>query len=215
MSGTTLGVACQHVDCDGSALGSNGAGDGAIYNGSVRALVASGTNVYVGGEFFNAAGIHAADYVARWGTGSAVVRKPDGRIRLGTSGAFAGDNVYNTTGAGQSKTGSAKRGKTIIYQVSVQNDGSAADSFKLKATGAATSKFTVTYFKGMTNITAKVVAGTYSTGSLAAGATQTITVKVTVKATAAVGTSVTRPVTITSVGNSTRKDAVKLVGKRA
>ena len=197
-----------------SALGSNGSGDGAI-NSYVDALAVSGTSLYVGGSFNDAAGIHAADYIAKWGPGSAVVRKPDGRIRLGSSGAFVGDNVYNTTGAGQSVAGSAKKGKTIVYQVSVQNDGSAADRFKLKASGTATSKFTVKYFKGSTDITRKVVAGTYRTSSLGVGAALTITVKVTVKSAAAVGTSVTRLLTITSAGNSASKDAVKLVGTRA
>lgn len=149
------------------------------------------------------------------GTVHVVVRKPDGRIRLGSSGAFAGNNVYNTTGSGQSKAGSAKKGKTIVFQMSVQNDSSAADSFTLKATGSATSKFTIKYFKGTTDITARVLAGTYSTGSLTAGATQTITADVTVKSRAAVGDSISRLVTITSVGNSAKKDAVKLTGKRA
>jgi hypothetical protein len=48
-----------------SALGNNGPGTGAIF-GYVRALAAAGPNVYVGGQFVNAAGILAADYVAKW-----------------------------------------------------------------------------------------------------------------------------------------------------
>lgn len=48
-----------------SALGSNGAGDGAITD-FVYAAVVSGTDLYVGGIFSNAAGIPAADYIARW-----------------------------------------------------------------------------------------------------------------------------------------------------
>jgi hypothetical protein len=147
---------------------------------------------------------------------SATTRKPDGRIRLGTSGAYIGDNIYNATGASQSKTGSAKANRTITFQLSIQNDGAgSSDAFKLKATGAATSKFTVKYLKGSTDITAAVVAGTYTTAALAPGATVTITAKVTVKASSAVGNSVTRLVTITSVGDGTKKDAVKLVGKRS
>ncbi len=50
-----------------SALGSNGAGNGAL-NDSVHALAVSGSDLYVGGEFSNAAGIAEADYVARWGS---------------------------------------------------------------------------------------------------------------------------------------------------
>src|SRR5687768_17123179 len=48
-----------------SALGSNGAGNGPL-NSPVFALAMSGTNVYVGGGFFNAVGIPEADYLALW-----------------------------------------------------------------------------------------------------------------------------------------------------
>jgi hypothetical protein len=48
-----------------SSLGSNGAEDGAV-NNVVRALAVSGTDLYVGGSFTNAAGIATADYVAKW-----------------------------------------------------------------------------------------------------------------------------------------------------
>ena len=120
-----------------------------------------------------------------------------------------GNNVYNTTGSGQSKTGSKPLGKTITFGISVQNDGTSADSFKLLATGAATSAYSVKYLDGATDITAAVVAGTYTTPSLAAGATRLITVTVKVKSTAAVGSKVTRLVTISSVADPTKKDAVR------
>jgi hypothetical protein len=144
----------------------------------------------------------------------ATLRKPDGRIRLGAS-AFVGDNVYNTSGASQSKTGSARKGKTVTFGISIQNDGTAADSFKVKATGSAASKFTVKYYAGTKDITAKVVAGTYRTASLAPGAAVLITAKVTVKTSAAKGSKVTRLVTITSIASTTQKDAVKFIARRS
>ncbi len=69
-----------------SALGSNGAGNGALSGGSeVYALAVSGTDLYVGGWFQNATGIAAADFVARW----------DGAAwrALGSNGA--GDGALN------------------------------------------------------------------------------------------------------------------------
>ncbi len=51
-----------------SALGSNGAGNGALDAG-VRAIAIHGSNVVVGGFFTDVAGIAGADFVARW-TGS-------------------------------------------------------------------------------------------------------------------------------------------------
>ena len=49
--------------------------------------------------------------------------RPDGHIRVGTSGAFAGDNVYNVSGAGQSKNKKSARGSTVTFGSIAQNDG--------------------------------------------------------------------------------------------
>jgi hypothetical protein len=143
-----------------------------------------------------------------------VIRKPDGRIRLG-EGAFVGDNVYNGTGDNQARTGAAARKATITFTVSIQNDGSAADRFKVQATGAASTYYVVRFFKGSTEITTAVQNGSYQTDPIAAGAAALITVKVKVKGTAAAGSWVSRLVTIRSVNDSTKLDAVKLTGKRA
>ncbi|MBI5297812.1 MAG: S-layer homology domain-containing protein [Chloroflexi bacterium] len=50
---------------DWSALGNNGAGVGALGAG-VNVIATSGTDIYVGGNFTNAGGMSAADYVAKW-----------------------------------------------------------------------------------------------------------------------------------------------------
>ena len=194
-----------------SAVGWDGAGDPPIF-GYSYALAVSSTSLYVGGAFVNAAGIATADFVAKWALGSP--RKPDGRIRLGTS-ALVGNNIYNTTGVNQSRTGSATPGHSVTFGISIQNDGTGADRFKVKATGTALTGYVVKYFRGTTDISAAVVAGTYQTASLAPTATYLITATVTVKSGAAVGSNVTRLVTLTSIGNSTKKDAVKFIGKRA
>jgi hypothetical protein len=194
-----------------SALGSNGSGNGAL-NNRVSALTVSGTDLYVGGPFANAAGIATADRIARWALG--IPRKPDGRIRRGT-GEFVGNNIYNTTGANQTRTGSATPGHTITFGISIQNDSTRADRFEVKAIGTAVSSYVVKYFRGTSDITAAVVAGTYQTWSLTPGAAYLITARVTVKSEAAAGSKVARLVTITSVANSAKKDAVKFSGKRA
>jgi Zn-dependent metalloprotease len=143
----------------------------------------------------------------------ATTRQPDGRIALG-SGTFVGDGIYNTTAIGQKKTGSAPVGGTITFKVSVQNDGTAPDSFRVLAAGSTTA-YSVKYKVGATDITTAVVAGTYTTPSLAVGATHLITVKVKVKSSAAVGSKVSRKATITSVGDTAKQDAVKFIGKRS
>lgn len=145
---------------------------------------------------------------------STTTRQPDGRVRLGTSGAFTGNNVYNTTGVGQKKTGSAPVGSTVTFNISIQNDGSANDNFKVLAAGSSTT-YNVKYLDGLANVTAQVVAGTYQTPSLAPGATRVLTVKIKVKSGAAVGSKVNRLVTITSVADGTKIDAVKVTVKRS
>jgi hypothetical protein len=138
---------------------------------------------------------------------------PDGRIRKG-SRAYAGNNTYNTTGLEQSKTGAKARGDTIKFGISVQNDGLISDRFKLRATGTASAMYSVTYWHGTTNITAAVVAGTFKTPSLAPGTTYLVTAKVKVKWNATKGSSTTRRVIITSVGDNTMQDAVRFIGQR-
>jgi uncharacterized membrane protein len=144
--------------------------------------------------------------------------QPDGRIRLGT-GSWVGNNVFNTTGYHQTSatlmlipTTSAAYLR-FTFSISIRNAGTAADQFALKATGAATPYYTVAYRHGTTTITSAVVAGTYRTPSVLPGAAYLVTVVVQGSPDAVAGSSVTRLVTITSTGDRTRKDAVKLVVK--
>ena len=68
-----------------SALGSNGAGNGAL-NDQVRAVAVSGSNVYIGGTFTNVAGIPEADYVAKWNGTPGRRSAPTGRARAPARG---------------------------------------------------------------------------------------------------------------------------------
>ncbi|MEO6349144.1 MAG: hypothetical protein ABIP53_00650, partial [Candidatus Limnocylindrales bacterium] len=74
---------------DWFALGSNGSGVGAL-NARVTALATAGSNLFVGGNFTNAAGKAKADYVAQWnGSWSAM-----GANAAGTNGAL-NNSVYS------------------------------------------------------------------------------------------------------------------------
>jgi hypothetical protein len=156
---------------------------------------------------------HAGD-VQLVAQASSAVRKPDGWIRIAPSGAYVGNNIYNTTAKNQSKSKSSARNTTVTFDLNVQNDGSAADSFKVSGL-ASKAGYTVTYMSGATDITSAVVAGTYTTASLAPGQSAVVTVKVAVNSNAAAGSKVARVVTITSVGAPTKKDAVKFIVKRS
>ena len=123
-------------------------------------------------------------------------------------GAWKGDNIYNTTALNQTVT---EKGPETwnngyhYFNITLQNDGTKSDRFKVKGGGISGNGAYTKYFKGSTNITSQVKAGTYQTASLAAGAKTTITVRI--------NTAEAVLVTITSVADPTKKDAVKLVLK--
>ncbi|MBI5030659.1 MAG: hypothetical protein HZB51_09035 [Chloroflexi bacterium] len=88
-NGTVLPTADFIARWDGtnwSALGSNGAGNGAVPGGAVTAIAANATTVYIGGDFWDV-GNTAGDRIAKW----------DGSTwsALGSDGA--GDGSLNNT----------------------------------------------------------------------------------------------------------------------
>ena len=100
--------------------------------------------------------------------------------------AFVGDNVYNSTGAGQSIAGVPVRpGSSASFSWQVQNDGTLPDQIALSGQGRSTG-FTIDFKNGSTDITGAVAAGTYTT-SISPGASVTITLKITAASTAAIG----------------------------
>jgi CSLREA domain-containing protein len=212
------GTACANCVVD---IYSDSADEGQIFEGTVTADGAGNWSYPypVGGPRVTATNTKSDQAANAWTSEfSAPVtlpqpKKPDGRIRKG-SGLLVGNNVYNLTGANQTRTGSAARGSRITFGISIQNDSS-SDSFTVRATGTTTTQYSVKYLRGTTDITAAVVAGTYTTPVLGPGGKFLIKAKVTVLNSATLGSSVTRLVTISSVGDSSRKDSVKLVGKRS
>ena len=148
---------------------------------------------------------------------AAPVYKPDLAVRAG-SAAFVGGNVYSTRPARQTVSTSVRRGRSVRLTVRLENDGTAAD--RIRVTGSRpNADFAVAYFRGSTNITRYVLAGTYRTGSLAAAGVDPagkldITVVVTPKRAAVSGDTIRVVVTGTSVNGPTKSDAVSAVVRR-
>jgi hypothetical protein len=142
--------------------------------------------------------------------------QPDVLVRLATPlGPWHGNNMYNATGAHQSAIDEVAGGSAFAldlaftFDISIQNDGAAADRFKLRATGAG-GRWTVTYSGRGANITAAVLAGTYRTPVLAPGAAYLIHAKMAFDSSSSSDTmTAARLVTVRSVTNATRLDAVK------
>ena len=138
---------------------------------------------------------------------------PDGRIRKGATGAQVGNNIY-TSGAGQARTGSAARGGSVTYYVSVQNDAPFAERLRLEGT-ATDARFRVRYTDPAgTDITGQVTSGTYTTPTLAPRATHKVKVVVTVRSTAPAGATLTGTLRASSTTQPTVNDTVKFVTSR-
>ena len=137
-----------------------------------------------------------------------VYYQPDGVIRRG-SHAFVGNNIFNADGTGQTQTLTPVVGARVLFRIAVQNDGNAADRFTIHATGAVVSGYRIRYYWKSHEITSSVVAGTYTTRLLAPGHRFGIEAWVMVLTTPPA--SVSRLVTLTSVTDGSKVDAVKFI----
>jgi uncharacterized delta-60 repeat protein len=132
----------------------------------------------------------------------------DAMIKLPTDLAYTGDDVYNTTGLGQMRTGKGKLGNSVSFSYRVQNEGTGSDSYTLSGCGDSAG-FAVTYSTGTTDITADVRAGTYSLGPVTVGGSSVINVKIAVDPSATVGAAKTCRIISTSAADPASKDAAK------
>ncbi len=91
--------------------------------------------------------------------------KPD--VSVGTSAtAPNGVDVYSP--AAQSVAITSSKANAVSGFFAVDNDGALDDTFKVQAS-AGNPNFAVSYFQGAINVTAQVIAGTFTTASLADG----------------------------------------------
>ena len=151
-------------------------------------------------------------FAARADALSAAARQPDGWIRwLDGSSGWKGKNVYNTTGKSQTSKatdyGTSPKGTYYYFQVALQNDGTGSDRIKVRATGPGVLANWTLYWHDELNVTNDVIAGTYKTTTMASGGKDYLTVWVLLEAMPAEPAVL---VTLTSVGDPTKKDAVKV-----
>jgi uncharacterized delta-60 repeat protein len=125
---------------------------------------------------------------------------------------FVGNNISNSTGAGQSiKLPLKQAGKKRLGFLKFQNDGHEADSFAIKGT-KGNKFFSVRYLNSKQNITKAVTSGTFRTASIAPGASISIKVEVIArKKSKAKKTSIS--VVATSQVDATSTDTVKIHAK--
>ena len=190
-----------------TSVGSNGAGNGPVpVNTLMTSLRVVGDQLFLGG-LASTIGGSTKNAFASWFR----LRQPDGQIALG-AGALVGKGVYNGNGAGQTVHTTVDKSRTATFKIKIRNDGFSADTFTVKGPGSS-GPFKPRYFSGTTNITAAVVAGTYSPGPVGPGGSRTIKLEVTVSPSATVGAVRSFLVSATSTGAGAPEDAVKATVK--
>jgi Tol biopolymer transport system component/uncharacterized membrane protein len=140
--------------------------------------------------------------------------KPNARVK-DTDPAYTGGWVGDTatldpTGAASTLARPLGAGATRTFQVDVLNAGSTADACTVQGAGDGPG-WTVRYSTnpdGTGDITAQVVAGTYTTATLSGTATATLYLHVTADALLLTGTQVDVPVTATATLNTATRDRV-------
>jgi hypothetical protein len=210
----------SNITINGATPGSNGtaysygiAQDNAAKTGTGSADIAVTAISGLGGSFSYIFPAYSATVIAFGSTTPPPppVRRPDELIKASSDASFIGNDVYSSDGTGETRSTSVKASGSGTFIVSIQNDGSAPDTFAIKGNGA-TSPFGVKYYSGTsggTEITSQVTAGSYTVANLASGGTQGIRMVVTVPRRTAVGTNRSFLVTATSTSDATKVDAVK------
>ena len=133
--------------------------------------------------------------------------RPDALIRRPSQSSYSGNDVYNLTGAGQSRTVVVgPRGLTRFY-IQVQNDSARTDSIRVVGTRESTA-FAVRYFLGSRQVSPLVKDGTLVLRDLAPGGRRTLTLEVEAKAGARPGSQRTVVVSSRSVADGDVRDNV-------
>jgi hypothetical protein len=185
------------------ALGSNGSGNGP-WVGEGHAVHAHRGLLYAGGNFTSAGG----DTLAR-GVTSHSLKLADARIGV-AGGGRVGDNVFNSTGAGQTITTTIPRGSYKDFSPLIQNEGPMPASFRVKAVGACTSGgYSVAYYDNAgTQIGSALNAGTYDTATIPVNGYVLLKIRLGVGASSSGKCTIT--LTVSSYG--TPNEVVKAVG---
>lgn len=140
--------------------------------------------------------------------GETIVRG-DARIRLGTTGAWVGTDVYRGAGVTQGRSAHVPRGTPATFALQVANRGSAPDRFTVAGQGSITG-YDVRYLDATgADVTAAVVAGTYDTGVLSPRASADLRVVVTPRG-AAPADGLARRVVVSSTTDPSATDAVRV-----
>src|SRR6187397_3564512 len=95
--------------------------------------------------------------------------QPDAQIRQDS--LLAGDNIYEADAAIQWIGAFGPHGAVIPFDILIENDGSASDSFKVSRSSGYSSGYRVRYYDAANNdVTGRVNVGSFTTPTLTPGA---------------------------------------------
>jgi hypothetical protein len=125
--------------------------------------------------------------------------QPDGRIARLSDGTIFGNDVYNSTGSGQTVTHTITQGNDWSFAVQVQNDGARSDDITVTAASLASSPgVTVRYFAGWFDVTSYVTGAGFTFANVPPGGIRNLPVQFRASSAAAIDARSTRRMTFTS-----------------
>jgi hypothetical protein len=134
-------------------------------------------------------------------------QRPDALISTSANTGYIGSNIYNSTGAHQTKTLSARRGQARTFWVRIYNDGNTWSRFTIRASAAGPGS-TVRFYWYDTNITKALRSSRGWIQEIWRGYVQ-FRMRITVAPSARIGTVKSVSVTATWTGDRTLTDLVK------
>ena len=146
-------------------------------------------------------------------TVSPVVRRLDALLRRG-GGSFVGNGVFSSDGTGQTRRADVTASGRVTFTARVESESNVKTRALVRGTGS-TRRFLVTYRRDGIDVTSAVVAGTFTSRTLAPGATEDLTVTVTPRSASRVGDRYTGTVTFTVDGTASATDTVRFVVTRS
>jgi hypothetical protein len=142
--------------------------------------------------------------------GSAGPSQPDTSIKRSTDtlSLDRGIGIYNATTKNQGVTTKVAAGSFATFNVVVRNAGSATDSITVGGCSSS-SGFVVTYRSSKADITADIVAGTQSTGTLASADAYSLNVRIQATSATVSGSKDICKITAVSANDVAKTDVVR------
>jgi probable HAF family extracellular repeat protein len=134
-------------------------------------------------------------------------QRPDAEVSTDPVSGYVGDDVYNTTGAGQTRTAAAHHARTRTFYVRIYNDGTTANVITVH--GSASRAGSTVRYSTRTDITRAMRSRHGVRFTIGRRGHRTIKVRITVGATASAGSLQPAAVTATWTGDGLRRDRVR------